>query len=291
MTDAAERAQQLALVSRLKTIFPEVPEWPTPDMVTHDHYLAYMKTSHDVGGELDYPHPYENKEEEQWELMTYVLCEVLGWRGIWVSEERRRLANVDVGRAIYLGLPYYSRWLWSVGRLLIEKKHISWGELTDRLAEVQARYAGGLNGQRPEAKPKFEGDGSGVSRNKHHLEAVGIGDPAMLRRSGRRGEVQRGRQGEGAGTACDVLHQDPRVLPRRRGHDRRGDLRKPGPRGRDLGPGGRQAGMVLHRPVQPGCSCGTTTPVPRPTPCRPRSRSAGWRPSAESTQYPIRSQD
>ena len=53
-------------------------------MITHDHYLAYMKTSHDVGGELDYPHPYENKEEEQWELMTYVLCEVLGWQGIWV---------------------------------------------------------------------------------------------------------------------------------------------------------------------------------------------------------------
>jgi thiocyanate hydrolase subunit beta len=177
VTDAAERAQQLALVSRLKTIYPEVPEWPTPDMITHDHYLAYMKTSHDVGGELDYPHPYENKEEEQWELMTYVLCEVLGMRGIWVSEERRRLANVDVGRAIYLGLPYYSRWLWSVGRLLMEKKHISWGELTDRLAEVQARYAGGLNGQRPQAEPKFEGDGSGVSRNKHHLEAAGVGDP------------------------------------------------------------------------------------------------------------------
>ena len=177
MTDAAERAQQLALVSRLKTIFPEVPEWPTPDMVTHDHYRAYLKTSHDVGGELDFPHVYENKEEEQWELMTYVLCEVLGWRGIWVSEERRRLANVDVGRAIYLGLPYYSRWLWSVGRLLIEKKHISWGELTDRLAEVQARYAGVLNGGYPEAQPKSEGDGANVSRNKHHIEAVGIGDP------------------------------------------------------------------------------------------------------------------
>lgn len=146
-------------------------------MITHDHYLAYMKTSHDVGGELDYPHLYENKEEEQWELMTYVLCEVLGWRGIWVSEERRRLANVDVGRAIYLGLPYYSRWLWSVGRLLMEKKHISWGELTDRLAEVRARYADGLNGGYPEANPKFEGDGANVSRNKHHVEAVGIGDP------------------------------------------------------------------------------------------------------------------
>ena len=70
MVSAADRARQLALVSRLKTTFPEVPEWPTPDMITHDHYLAYMKTSHDVGGELNVPELYENKEEEQWELMT-----------------------------------------------------------------------------------------------------------------------------------------------------------------------------------------------------------------------------
>ncbi|TDK95153.1 nitrile hydratase subunit beta [Mycobacterium paragordonae] len=188
MSTAAERAAQLALVSRLKTIYPEVSEWPAPDEITHDHWLAYLKTSHDVGGELDYPHLYENKEEEQWELMTYVLCEVLGMRGIWVSEERRRLGNVDVGRAIYLGLPYYSRWLWSVGRLLIEKKHISWGELTDRLAEVQARYAGGLQGRRPEARPKFEGDGASVPRNKHHIEAAGIGDPQRF--AGQAGEAK-----------------------------------------------------------------------------------------------------
>jgi hypothetical protein len=179
MSTAAERAEQLALVSRLKATYPEVPEWPTPDMVTHDHYLAYMKTVHDVGGELNVAETYENKEEEQWELMTYVLCEVLGWGGIWVSEERRRIGNVDVGRAIYLGLPYYTRWLWSVGRLLIEKGYISWGELTDRLAEVQARYADGLDGRLPEAQPKFEGDGSKVMRNRSHIEAVGIGDPRM----------------------------------------------------------------------------------------------------------------
>lgn len=52
VTTAAERARQLALVSRLKTIYPEVPEWPTPDEITHEHWLAYMKTPHDVGGEL-----------------------------------------------------------------------------------------------------------------------------------------------------------------------------------------------------------------------------------------------
>lgn len=177
MSTSGERAAQLALVSRLKASFPEIPEWPTPDEITHDHWLAYMKTSHDVGGELDFPHLYENKEEEQWELMTYVLCEALGWGGIWVSEERRRLGNVDVGRSIYLGMPYYSRWLWSVGRILIEKKHITWGELTDRLVEVKNRYQGPLNGRRPEAQPHFEGDSTGVKRNQHIVEAMGLGDP------------------------------------------------------------------------------------------------------------------
>jgi hypothetical protein len=168
------------LISRLKATYPEVPEWPMPDQMTHDHFLAYMKNPHDVGGEHDVPAAYENKEEEQWELMTYVLCEVLGMRGIWVSEERRRIGNVDVGRAVYLGIPYYGRWLWSVGRLLLEKGYLSWGELTDRMAEVQDRYAGGLNGRLPDAQPKSEGDGANVTRNAHHLEAAGIGDPQIF---------------------------------------------------------------------------------------------------------------
>lgn len=188
MITAAERAEQLELVSRLKTTYPEVPEWPTPDELDHKHYFAYLKTSHDVGGELEVPRPFDMKEEEEWELMTYVLCEVLGQRGIWVSEERRRLANVDLGRSAYLGTPYYARWLWSVGKLLIEKNHLSWGELTDRLVEVRARYAEGLKGRYPEAKPKFAGDGSKVVRNKNHILAQGIGDPQVY--SGKAGAAK-----------------------------------------------------------------------------------------------------
>lgn len=188
MPTAAERAERLELISRLKTTFQEDPEWPRPDQVTSDHYWAYLKTAHDVGGELDHPAIYENKEEEYWELMTYVLCETLGWQGIWLSEERRRIGNVDVGRSIYLGFPYYGRWLWSVGRLLIEKKQISWGELTDRLSEVQARYAGLPKGTHVDAQPKFEGDGSQVVRNKHHIEAAGIGDPQVF--SGKAGPAR-----------------------------------------------------------------------------------------------------
>jgi hypothetical protein len=36
---------------------------------------------------------FENKQYEMWEENTYVMCEVLGWRGIWLSEERRRMTS------------------------------------------------------------------------------------------------------------------------------------------------------------------------------------------------------
>lgn len=179
MSSAAERAAKLDLVGRLKAHFPEIPDAPPPDLLDHDRFLAYMKTVHDVGGEPDAPMKYENKEYEYWEHMTYVICEVLAWRGIWLSEERRRIGNVDVGRAIYQGIPYYGRWLWAVARVLIEKHHISHGELTDRMVEVQERYRDGLAGRMLEATPKSEGDGADVRRNEHHIRAVGIGDPQI----------------------------------------------------------------------------------------------------------------
>ena len=179
MTTPAERASQLDLVARLKSAYPELPDAPTPDLIDHERFTAYMKTSHDVGGEPDAPIKYENKQYEVWEENTYVTCEVLAWRGIWLSEERRRIGNVDVGRAIYLGFPYYARWLWAVARVLVEKHHITLGELSERMVEVKTRYEGGLKGRRLEAKPKCESDGSQVKRNRHHIDAVGTGDPQI----------------------------------------------------------------------------------------------------------------
>jgi len=179
MSTAAERASQLALVARLKSSYPELPDAPTPDLLDHARFVAYMKPVHDVGGEPDAPMKYENKDYEYWEHMTYVICEVLAWRGIWLSEERRRIGNVDVQRAVYLGFPYYGRWLLSVARVLVEKHLVGLTELTERMAEVQQRYAGGLAGTTLRAQPKFEGDGSGVRRNTHIVHAQGKGDPQV----------------------------------------------------------------------------------------------------------------
>jgi thiocyanate hydrolase subunit beta len=179
VSTAAQRAEQLALTARLKSAYPELPDAPTPDLLDHHRLTAYLKPVHDVGGEPDAPITYENKQYEYWEHMTYVICEVLAWRGIWLSEERRRIGNVDVGRAVYLGLPYYGRWLLAVARILVEKHHIGLTELSERMAEVKDRYPDGLDGAELEARPRSEGDGSGVKRNTHHLHAVGKGDPQV----------------------------------------------------------------------------------------------------------------
>ena len=186
MTTPLDRAAHLELVARLKSSYPELPDAPTPDLIDHDRFTAYTKTPHDVGGEPDAPLKFENKQYEMWEENTYVMCEVLGWRGIWLSEERRRMGNVDLGRTIYLGLPYYGRWLLAVVRVLAEKHHIGLSELAERTAEVKARYASGLQGKPLEAKPKFVGDPSTVKRNRHHTHAVGKGDPQVF--AGQAGE-------------------------------------------------------------------------------------------------------
>ncbi|MEU6584807.1 SH3-like domain-containing protein [Nocardia sp. NPDC046763] len=164
------------LVSQLRLGFHRLQDWAYPDEIDSALFRAYMKTPHDVGGEPDAPATFEEKEEEQWELNTFVTCEVLGWRGIWTSEERRRLGNVDVGRMAYLGFPYYGRWVLAAARCLIDKRHITLGELIERVSEVRERCAGGDNAPL-EAVPRTTGDGEAVARNRHHTEAAGKGDP------------------------------------------------------------------------------------------------------------------
>ena len=93
LTTPLDRAAHLELVARLKSSYPELPDAPTPDLIDHERFTAYTKTPHDVGGEPDAPMEFENKQYEMWEENTYVMCEVLGWRGIWLSEERRRMTS------------------------------------------------------------------------------------------------------------------------------------------------------------------------------------------------------
>jgi hypothetical protein len=177
MSNRADLMGELELVAQLRPAFHQVQDAPTPDQIDHARFRAYMKTSHDVGGEPSAPAVFELKEEEQWELNTYVTCEVLGWRGIWVSEERRRMQNVDVGNTLYLGLPYYGRWLIAAARVLVDKRHVTLGELIERVDEVRRRYSQGLGAALPDAAPRAVGETAAVERNHHHVAAVGKGDP------------------------------------------------------------------------------------------------------------------
>ncbi|WP_037607022.1 SH3-like domain-containing protein [Streptacidiphilus rugosus] len=169
--------------SQLRPALHQLQDWVYPDGFPHDLFEAFMKTPHDVGGEPDAPAVCEEKQEEQWELNAFVTCEVLAWRGIWTSEERRRLGNVDLGRTQYHGLPYYGRWVLAAARNLVDKQHVTLGELIERVAEVRQRQGG--DGSLT-AEPRTTGDGSTVVRNRHHTEAVGQGDPQRF--AGQAGE-------------------------------------------------------------------------------------------------------
>ena len=179
MSTAAERADQLDLVARLKSSYPELPDAPTPDLLDHDRFTAYMKPVHDVGGEPDAPITYENKQYEYWEHMTYVhlrgsrLARDLAVRGTSADGQRRRRARGLSGSPLLRPL--------AAGRsrgCLVEKHHIGLTELSradGRGAAALRRRAGR---QDLEAKPKFEGDGSQVKRNSHHRRRRGQGRPA-----------------------------------------------------------------------------------------------------------------
>lgn len=110
----------------------------SPYEISNDLYAALRHVLHDVGGQPDLPTPYLEKDEEPWEMNTYVTCECLGWRGVWNSEERRRAEN-DLGATLYFGLPYYARWATVAAKTLVDKGLITPDELSAKLDEVRAR--------------------------------------------------------------------------------------------------------------------------------------------------------
>jgi thiocyanate hydrolase subunit beta len=115
----------------------------SPYWISNEFYGALRHVLHDVGGQPDAPVAYVDKEEADWELRTYVLCEVLAWRGVWNSEMRRRAEN-DLGATLYFGLPYYARWISVAARTLVDKGMISVSELAAKIDDVRARKVAGL---------------------------------------------------------------------------------------------------------------------------------------------------
>jgi hypothetical protein len=45
-----------------------------------------------------------------------------------------------LGYTLYLGMPYYGRWIWAAARMLVDKNHVSLTELLEKIAEVKSRH-------------------------------------------------------------------------------------------------------------------------------------------------------
>jgi hypothetical protein len=138
MPSRSELRQLYDTGARLAPAIHKPLDWPYE--VSHALYGAYLCPPHDVAGQPDAPVQYEEKEEELWELNTYVTCEVLGWKGVWNAEERRRRGNNDVGVSLYYGFPYYGRWILCAAKMLVDKNHVSLTELQEKIAEVRGRH-------------------------------------------------------------------------------------------------------------------------------------------------------
>jgi thiocyanate hydrolase subunit beta len=135
-----EVLRHLQTVGHLQPALHKQTHAPAPTEITHTLYRAYTRPVHDVGGEYDVPIEFHEKEEEMWELNTFATCECLAWRGVWTAEERRRRQNVDVGQTVYLGLPYYGRWLMTAALILVDKQYVTLTELHDKIEEVKKRH-------------------------------------------------------------------------------------------------------------------------------------------------------
>jgi thiocyanate hydrolase subunit beta len=99
---------------------------------------AILHVVHDVGGQPDGPLDKSLHKIALWEKRTHATSECLAWRGVWVSEERRRREN-DLGEVIYYGTPYYARWLLAATKMLLDKGLITPDELMTKIAEVRCR--------------------------------------------------------------------------------------------------------------------------------------------------------
>ncbi len=132
--------RHINIVGQLQPALHQPTHAPYPDAIDHTLYRAYTRGVHDVGGEPDVPIRWEEKQEEIWELNTFATCECLAWRGVWNAEERRRRQNVDVGQTVYLGMPYYGRWLLTAALVLVDKQYVTLTELVNKIDEVKKRH-------------------------------------------------------------------------------------------------------------------------------------------------------
>ena len=144
MPSSSETRQIYETGTQLRPTIHQEQDWPYE--VPHTRYEALIWPPHDVGGQAAAPQIFEEKEDEEWENNAYITCEVLGFRGAWNAEERRRIYANDIGLTLYYNFPYNARWIWGAAKMLVDKKYISLIELQEKIGEIRKRL--GVNAQR-----------------------------------------------------------------------------------------------------------------------------------------------
>jgi hypothetical protein len=94
----------------------------------------------DIGGLEAEPVKQVEHDLEPWEKRCHALADVVDYHKIINTEEKRRGVE-SLGSELAGKLSYYERWIVAMANLLFQKGLLTPGELAEKMAEVEARFA------------------------------------------------------------------------------------------------------------------------------------------------------
>lgn len=92
----------------------------------------------DVGGSPAGPIERIDHELEPWEKRCHALADVLDFRKI-INTEEKRCGVEALGSEMIGGLSYYERWIVAFANILFRKQFLAPAELASKMREVETR--------------------------------------------------------------------------------------------------------------------------------------------------------
>ena len=107
--------------------------------MTQTEFLV-QRLPNDIGGLPAEPIQQTDHELEPWEKRCHALADVLDFRKILNTEEKR--CGVEaLGAEMIAHLTYYERWIVAFANILFRKQLLTPLELANKMQEVEARWA------------------------------------------------------------------------------------------------------------------------------------------------------
>ena len=127
-----------ALLEGIRAHAPsEHREADLPLTISQQRAEEVLHVVHDLGGQPDGPLDKSLHKTALWEKRTHCTAECLAWRGVWVSEERRRREN-DLGETLY-SHPLLCKMAACHHQDADRQRHITPDELIAKMEEVRRR--------------------------------------------------------------------------------------------------------------------------------------------------------